>query len=163
MASPYYSTPVASLLFNRLNVNDLVEHLNWAWTHILILRLKREDRAIDMILVLCIFVACLLYYLWQRRNLLRLARKLKGLRGYPIIGSAYKFLDANRKCDSIALCGIRAWLRTHVFCCRNTESDQWLPSGFRWSRKILARQPAICVHRWACPCRDHSQQSAQFE
>lgn len=48
-----------------------------------------------MILLLFLSITVLIYYLWQRRNLLRLANKLKGLTGYPIIGSAYKFFDAN--------------------------------------------------------------------
>lgn len=50
-----------------------------------------------MILPFFILLAFFLYYLWQRRNLLRLAYKLKGYRGYPIIGSAYKFLNPDSK------------------------------------------------------------------
>lgn len=60
-------------------------------------RILSNRLAINMILVLLIFSSLLLYYLWQRRHLLRLAAKLKGLKGYPLIGSAYKFLDANRE------------------------------------------------------------------
>lgn len=50
---------------------------------------------INMILLIFILISFFIYYIWQRRNLLRLAQKLKGPIGYPIIGSAYKFLNAN--------------------------------------------------------------------
>lgn len=48
-----------------------------------------------MILLIIVSITLILYYLWQRRNLLWLAHKLKGYRGYPIIGSAYLFMSAN--------------------------------------------------------------------
>lgn len=48
-----------------------------------------------MILLLFLLITFSICYLWKRRNLLSLANKIKGLNGYPIIGSAYKFLDAN--------------------------------------------------------------------
>lgn len=50
-----------------------------------------------MLFPIFVLISFFLYYLWQRRNLLRLAHKLKGLHGYPIVGSAYKFLNADRK------------------------------------------------------------------
>lgn len=50
-----------------------------------------------MLLFIFVLTSFLVYYLWKRRNLLFLAHKLKGLRGYPIVGSAYKFLSADRK------------------------------------------------------------------
>lgn len=57
-----------------------------------------------MILLLFFLASFFLYYIWQRRNLLRLAHKLKGLSGYPIFGSALKFLNADGKLYRIASC-----------------------------------------------------------
>lgn len=56
-----------------------------------------------MILLFFTLIALLIYYVWKRRNLLHLASKLKGPSGYPIIGSAYKFLDPLRKYDNMIL------------------------------------------------------------
>lgn len=50
-----------------------------------------------MLLLVSISITLFIYYIWQRRNLLRLAYKIKGPSGYPIIGSAYKFFNADSK------------------------------------------------------------------
>lgn len=57
--------------------------LRWSWS--------------IMILVVLLLTVFWVFYLWKRRSLLCLAGKLKGLNGYPFIGSAYKFFDANSK------------------------------------------------------------------
>lgn len=62
--------------------------------------LKKKNRTNTMILLLFVLASFFLYYIWQRRNLLRLAHKLKGLNGYPIVGSALKFLNADGECAS---------------------------------------------------------------
>ncbi|XP_031617885.1 probable cytochrome P450 313a4 [Contarinia nasturtii] len=54
-----------------------------------------------MILLIFVLFSFSLYYLWQRRHLLWLAHKLKGYTGYPIIGSAYLFLSADKILDVI--------------------------------------------------------------
>lgn len=59
-----------------------------------------------MILLFFTFIFFLVYYVWKRRNLLRLASKIKGPIGYPVIGSAYRFLNAASKyalcCDTLS-------------------------------------------------------------
>lgn len=49
-------------------------------------------------ILLCIVLAGLIaYYYWERRKLIYLASKINGPYGYPIIGSAYKFLNSLRE------------------------------------------------------------------
>lgn len=50
-----------------------------------------------MFLLVFVLFALFGYYIWQRRHLLRLAYKLNGPTGYPLVGSAYRFFDAYRR------------------------------------------------------------------
>lgn len=50
-----------------------------------------------MILLAILIATFIGYYYWKRRRLIYLASKLKGLNGYPVIGSALKFLDTESK------------------------------------------------------------------
>lgn len=48
-----------------------------------------------MILLGIIAAALVFYYYWSRRKWLWYASQMKGIRGYPVIGSAYKFLNTS--------------------------------------------------------------------
>lgn len=50
-----------------------------------------------MILIFIVLACLIVYYYWERRKLIYFASKMKGLNGYPIIGSAHKFLNPNRE------------------------------------------------------------------
>lgn len=61
-------------------------------------------KPIIMILLVFVSISLFLYYIWQRRHLLRLAYKLKGPEGIPILGSAYKFFNSDSEFVCLFVC-----------------------------------------------------------
>lgn len=77
-----------------------------------------------MIVLVFVSISLFLYYIWQRRNLLRLAYKLKGPEGVPILGSAYKFFDSDSECFLCVLATVLILMSNFVGVSRNFRCNK---------------------------------------